>query len=520
METIRAAVYARISQDTAGEGLGVARQEKACRDKATALGWTVVEAYVDNDLSASKSVPRPQYDRLMTDLEAGTVAAVVVYDLDRLTRKPAELETFIDLADRKGVRLANVSGDVDLTTGNGRMIARIKGAVARQEADRIKERVIAQQRQHAEAGNKHQGKYRTYGFTRTMEPVAAEVEVVQEVYRRKAKGESLTNIAADLNTRGLTTTGGGRWDASALSKMVKRHDYIGEVTIKGEVVGKAAWGPVVERDVWLIANEEVERGNNRGKGTRKSLLSGFLVCGTCLTKMKQGGSKGEARYNCPTPKQVPTACGSCSITAAQTDSEVFNAAWRKEQQGEPPKADKPRRDYKAEQDALRAEIEQVHAARTSGALALADAVPMLSDLRSKLAKVEREEAADTVTDVGHMQLLFDWEDWTLSRKRTWLDQYIAYVVVSKADPALPKKGYKRQRLEIHYTDGTVERLGHPGRAVVWTDDGPVPVEDVKSPKALCEKGDGKPAYSKGLCQTHYKADWRRRNAAKKGSQKP
>ena len=520
MNSIKAAVYARISQDTAGEGLGVQRQEKLCRDKATALGWTVVEAYVDNDLSASKNVARPQYDRLMADLEAGTVNAVVVYDLDRLTRKPSELEAFIDLSDRLKVSLANVSGDVDLTTSNGRMLARFKGAIARQEAERLAERVLAQQRQHAEAGNKHQGKYRTYGFTRTMEPVADEVVVVREVYRRKAAGESLTNIALDLNNRGLTTTGGGRWDASAVSKMVKRHDYIGEVTIKGEVVGKAAWEPFVDRETWLLANEEAERNHNRGKGTRKSLLSGFLICGTCLSKMKQGGSKDGPRYYCPSPRQSPDACGSCAITTAKTDAAVFNAAWLKEQHDDPPTDETPRRNYAAEQAALRTEIEQTHALRQSGQLALVDAVPILTDLRAKLAKVEREEAADNAPNIGHMQRLFDWDDWTLSRKRAWLDQYVAYVVVSKADPTLPKKGFKPERLEVHYTDGTVERLKRPTGAVVWTDDGPVPLTESKPSKPECSEGDGKPAYARGLCHNHYKADWRRRNKAKKVSQKP
>src|SRR4051794_31578874 len=121
MECMAAGIYARISLDVAGESLGVARQVEDCQAKATALGWTVTETYTDNDVSASKDIPRPQYARMLADLESGRIKAVVVYDLDRLTRKPAELETFIDLTDRHGVALANVSGDVDLTTASGRM---------------------------------------------------------------------------------------------------------------------------------------------------------------------------------------------------------------------------------------------------------------------------------------------------------------------------------------------------------------------------------------------------------------
>lgn len=128
---MKVAIYTRISDDKAGEGLGVARQEEDCRKKAATLGWTDLTVYSDNDISASKDKVRPAYKQMMQDMAEGKIDGLIVYDLDRLTRKPAELEEFIDLADRHKISLANVSGDVDLTTPNGRMIARIKGAVAR-----------------------------------------------------------------------------------------------------------------------------------------------------------------------------------------------------------------------------------------------------------------------------------------------------------------------------------------------------------------------------------------------------
>lgn len=125
----RAAVYVRISSDPSGQRLGVTRQLKECKAKAAALGWEVAEVYEDNDTSASGTRPRPRYRQMLADLEAGQIDALVVWDLDRLTRRPIEVEEFIDLADRRGVALASVGGDVDLSTDNGRLFARIKGAV-------------------------------------------------------------------------------------------------------------------------------------------------------------------------------------------------------------------------------------------------------------------------------------------------------------------------------------------------------------------------------------------------------
>lgn len=132
-----AAIYCRISLDRDLEQLGVQRQEQDCKELAERLKWTVGEVYVDNSISAPKDVDRPAYDRMVTDLTSGNRDALVVYDLDRLIRKPAELEAFIALSESKVFALANVAGDVDLTTANGRMLARFKGAIAKQEAERI-----------------------------------------------------------------------------------------------------------------------------------------------------------------------------------------------------------------------------------------------------------------------------------------------------------------------------------------------------------------------------------------------
>src|SRR5215213_11550929 len=139
---MRAAVYLRQSRDhdkdeETGEkkGLAVARQRDGCLALCHAKGWDVVE-YVDNDVSAYTGKLRPEYERMLADVEAGNLDAVVCWDLDRLHRRPIELEHFMELADSRRLALATVSGDVDLSTDNGRLYARIKGAVAKSESDR------------------------------------------------------------------------------------------------------------------------------------------------------------------------------------------------------------------------------------------------------------------------------------------------------------------------------------------------------------------------------------------------
>src|SRR2546423_557599 len=153
MTSRRVGIYARISRDKAGGGLGVARQLQDCRDLAAQFGWSVVQDFVDNDLSAYSGKPRPQYNRLLAAIEAGHVDSVITWHTDRLHRSPAELEEWIVVCEPRGVDVHTVkAGPIDLATPAGRMVARQLGAVARYESEHRSERVAAKRDEIARNG--------------------------------------------------------------------------------------------------------------------------------------------------------------------------------------------------------------------------------------------------------------------------------------------------------------------------------------------------------------------------------
>lgn len=83
----------RISQDRAGAGLGIARQEQDCRALGERKGWRVAGIYADNGVSAYARKPCPEWTRLAADIRAGLVTAVACWHVDRLTRSPASWKT-------------------------------------------------------------------------------------------------------------------------------------------------------------------------------------------------------------------------------------------------------------------------------------------------------------------------------------------------------------------------------------------------------------------------------------------
>ncbi|MCP3822898.1 recombinase family protein [Streptomyces sp. A3M-1-3] len=142
----RVAIYVRISKDRKGQQLGLQRQEKACRTLCERLGWGVFKVYSENDTSASTTSRRrrPIYAKMLRDAREGLIDGIVVYSIDRLTRRITELTTFLDEQKEHGFAFATTEGE-DTATANGRMVLTIKGAVAQQETERMSERVIANQ---------------------------------------------------------------------------------------------------------------------------------------------------------------------------------------------------------------------------------------------------------------------------------------------------------------------------------------------------------------------------------------
>ena len=71
------------------------RQLADCPAEAARRGWTVAEVYVDDDVSAYSGKTRPAYARMLADLADEQRDAVIVWHLDRLHRRPIELEQFV-----------------------------------------------------------------------------------------------------------------------------------------------------------------------------------------------------------------------------------------------------------------------------------------------------------------------------------------------------------------------------------------------------------------------------------------
>lgn len=304
---MRAFVYLRQSLDRSGAGAAVDRQREDCLKLCAERGWEVVQTYIDNDVSASSRKPRPQYMAMLEAIDRDEAEIVVAWHVDRLTRKLTDLEHLIELGESKKLRITTVNGDIDLSTDSGRLVGRILASVARGEVERKGARQKRAQQQAAEAGRPAGGR-RAFGYDRTgCEVVEDEAAHVRRAYTDLLTGASLSSIAKSWNEAGATTTMGGAWRHDNVRSVLKNPRYAGLRAYRGEIVGKAVWPGVVDRNTYDAALALLSLPERRTTVTtaRKYLLPGLALCHKCGSDVATGHTRhGKRVYVCRANKCV------------------------------------------------------------------------------------------------------------------------------------------------------------------------------------------------------------------------
>jgi DNA invertase Pin-like site-specific DNA recombinase len=330
-EARAAAIYARISRDVTGEGLGVERQLKDCRALAAQRGWDVAEEYVDNDISAYRGKARPAYERMLADISEGRRDAVVAFHTDRLTRRPAELEAFTELCERAGMRLfATVTADIDLGNDDGLFMARVLAAVGAKESARKSARLQRKAREIAEAGRPNGGHLRPFGYEQDRVTVnEPEAVVIRTLASRYVAGESLMSLTTWLQDEGVLSVASKPWRTGTLRQLLTNPRIAGLRAHRGEVVGEAIWPAIitVEQHRQLVAAFERKKVTNR-RSARRYLLSGMLRCGRCGNKLfssaKREGDRQRRRYVCSSSPDHG-GCGKLTVVAEPVEEWLTEA---------------------------------------------------------------------------------------------------------------------------------------------------------------------------------------------------
>lgn len=285
-----------------------------------------VRRFVDNDRSATRGGPRPDYAELLAAVQAGEVDVVLVYMLGRLWRNRAERAVGMEIFRKHGVSILCVKGpQIDLTTAAGRMMAGVMGEVDAFEVEQMAEREQRTMLQRVEKGVPVVHGQRRYGYEKDAKTIVEdEAKDVHAMHAALHAGDSLSGIARDLNAKGRVNRNGTTWDHNAVRQLLLNPYYAGlreypkrrKKTDPPGSLYPGTWPTIIDEDVWRTTKHLLEspsRTTSGGNTGRVWLGSGIYRCGVCDdgTTVTSGaresvreGEPGQAIYRCRLKKHL------------------------------------------------------------------------------------------------------------------------------------------------------------------------------------------------------------------------
>jgi site-specific DNA recombinase len=331
----RVCLYTRISTDEENQPTSLHSQkdrlESFCKVHDD---WRVVAHYEDR--ATGTKLDRPGLQAALDLARDGGADLLLVYRVDRLSRKVRQLAQLAEELDRLDVVLRSATEPFDTGSAAGRMMLQMLGVFAEFEHATIVDRVTAGIERRAKQGYSPNGRV-PYGYRRNDAKELIEDEREAPVVRRifdlyTAGRHGAVSIARLLDAEHAPARSGQRWQPAVVLLILRNEAYVGRVHWRGQVFDGKHAGLVDEATFERAQALLKERGEDCAQrvGQRSDfLLSGLLRCGRCRRAYVRRHERQRQRRPLPLlrllrpPKRGPKACDGDRIPREKLEDAVI-----------------------------------------------------------------------------------------------------------------------------------------------------------------------------------------------------
>ena len=360
------ALYERLSRDDeqVGESNSIQNQKMYLEEYARHHGLRNIRHFWDDGYTGT-NFNRPGFNALLSEIEAGHVATLIVKDLSRFGRNYLQVGYYTEVVfPKKGVRFIAINNSVDSAKPSDNDFTPFLNIMNEWYAKDTSNKIKAVFKARMKKGMRCSGSI-PYGYKRTKEdkqlllvdePAA---EVVRKIYRLACQGMGMTAIAERLsaekvlipsayaakyfpeNCRHNKMADPYHWTATTVGYILDRQEYLGH-TVLGKSIcenfktkqRRAATADelmifpntheaIVDQDTWDIAHKlRVRKRPKAANGTYTHRLSGLIYCADCGARMGFCGSENEKHYDSSSAFQ----CGNYRSTTNQCASHFVRAS--------------------------------------------------------------------------------------------------------------------------------------------------------------------------------------------------
>jgi site-specific DNA recombinase len=427
----KAAIYARVSSDKQDVDLSISAQLKALREYARSNGYTVVREFVD-EAETGRTTARPAFREMISLARhpQKPFDVILVWKYSRFARSREDSIVHKAMLRKSGVQVTSINEPFD-DTPTGRLLEGIIESLDEFYSDNLGEEVTRGMRESATRGfylsSKPPFGYRKVRFKdgekeRTkleIDPIQA--GIVSSMFHDALNGKGLTEIAKELNRKGIATPRGKGWGKTGIRIILANEAYAGTFvwgrnSKRGlePITVENACPAIVSRSVFdnvqgLIKDRAPKRLHPK-RASSRFLLSGFAFCGHCGKAMiGQDAKSGKfSYYVCGTlNKKGAGSCPSHYFNSRAFEETVVKVIRENILTEENLKRlvelvneamDSNSKQYQDELDVVLAEmadsnrrLERLYDAVETGRIPLADLAPRIHDLRLRNEKLQERK---------------------------------------------------------------------------------------------------------------------------------
>ena len=337
----KVAAYLRLSQEDGDKDVSdsIVSQKSIIAKKVEELGqdFFIVDYYIDDGYTGLNT-DRPDFQRMIKDLEKGTINCIITKDLSRLSRNSFEANYFIEMYFlERNVRYISVLDNVDTGTKNSNndMIqfkTLINDWYSKDISRKIKSSVWARKEKGMFLGG-----IAPYGYKKSIEDKHQlviddkQAKIVKRIFEEYSIGKLLSEIVKNLNEDKIPSPNNNsnngetryNWTQDTLRRMLSNKVYLGHLEYgkrinlsykskKVKYIHPEDWKIVYNTHQPIITEElflKVQRRKNMNKTIKRKKheweLNGLVKCKECGAKMTL---KVEYKRNNPTELKSKKIC--------------------------------------------------------------------------------------------------------------------------------------------------------------------------------------------------------------------
>jgi site-specific DNA recombinase len=327
-DTMRVALYARVSSERQADELTIRSQVAALRQRIVTDGCKLDPelCFLDDGFSGT-TMRRPALERLRDLAYSGVIDRLYVHTPDRLARKYVFQVVLTEEFRKHDVEVIYLNDIAGLTSPEGNLLIQMQGMIAEYERAKILERTRRGRRYAAQQGKVSVLGHAPYGYryvTKHQAGGEARYEVISEHSRHVqamfhwvgVEGLSLREVSRRLSEQGvLSPTGNKHWDTATIRGLFLNPAYMGTakygktrlvprkteprslrgapptphsemmtVPTASDEQDDIAVPALVSVELFQAVAQQLEENRRRYRTQKKGaefLLSGLLVCGRC-----------------------------------------------------------------------------------------------------------------------------------------------------------------------------------------------------------------------------------------------